>query len=71
VIAYTASADQKAWHAKQPMKYVSARQASEVRARFCSSVRRASISVSVSGCLAACGERRATSSSHVARLLIS
>ena len=41
------------------------------RATSCSSVRRASISASVSGCLAACGERRATSSSHWARLLIS
>ena len=61
VRAYTASAVQNAWHAKQPMNYVNTRHARDDRASCCSSVRRASISASVSGCLAASGERRATS----------
>lgn len=52
----TASAVQNAWQAKQAMKYVNARHASDVRASCCNSVRRVSFSVSGNGGLAACGE---------------
>jgi hypothetical protein len=66
-----ATAVQKVWQAKQPMKWVNARQASELRVSCWSSRRRASTSSSRSGTGAAWGEPRAPSSFHFVRLLTS